>query len=1243
MKKLAEVWQRVRDSLEDNPKLYIIALIAIAIVTHIQWFNPLSVLEFGDWQYRPDEQVQQMLTAWNSWVPFNNFGEVNILMSGFPFRGLAWGIITSLGFTYDIATKLTLFIPVALGGFLAPYFLGRRLFKNNLIAFTLALFYGSTTYFLIIQTAHLPIGIIYMLLPLLLLFLDKAMDENRMRDWLVLTLIFCVGIFYEVRMMYLIGLLLTAYFFVFAFTRGVNIKHYLRPIGVSLGTIVLINIFWLLPTKIAAVSSIGDVASRGLFGDSLFNILQSLTLMKWNWTGTLIDRTFTAQPIPVHLWIIPLVVAVGIIFAEHYRKRMLFFLVITVLGLLLSKQSAEPFPFLYHWLYNNFPGFVLFREASKFYVLVAFGYFGLLGYGLVALRQRDFKIGHWKRAYGYYASIVLILLVAGLNLKPAFTTELGGTFKQAQMPDDYKKLKKFITDQPEYFRTYWVPRESWWGYYDNLHPKVRSVDVLQKEWEPMLSSMGSGHGYDLAKGNVEIFQQPYSAQLFKSGAVKYVIVPIRDKANDDDFFGSYGDDRQYYISALDKIPFLKKINIGTSGVVVYENTQFRPYISATTEVFDMPATVKLPTELPLFFDQFATDFRVLEKKQTHQDGWAGTGLYQPLFTAESTFTPGSVVQKTTVSESSDLVADGRGRQLSYKLNGSSLAILERPAGNIKVNNQVLTGKTASSAPLLQTTLLPKNEYFVGLDTMLIPVDKKVPERTLGWVSSGVKVYQASAQNRIPNSDFEKQLWEPAVRDCNNYDGDPRLGMRHTNDGRKDGNYYLQLAATRHTACTGQRNIPVTAGAHLFSFEYQNEGGQKAGYKLTFNDDKKTTIEADLPIGDEAWHRVTRTVMVPDATTVAIEVYGYPDQDHYMNSLTRYDHFRLSPLQQIAAVPALPSTALQKVPLTPGSATFSYENSSYSFANLIPNASLEEGLWQKKVGDCNNMDSNPDIGMSHSKTALDGKHSLQLEAAAHIACTGPPAIAVKENTTYQLQFAYQSATADNASYYIAFNDPANTTIQEGLPLKNTKWQAVRKEMSVPWGATKMTLVVYATPNTYSTQKVSVRYDAFSLVEMPGALSHYYVVKEPVKKIVAPQDVSFSIVGPTKKRVYVKGATTPFYLTMSESYHDGWRMVLADQAAKGPLASWWPLARPHTIASSAHVKLNGFVNSWYVDPEAFCKGSTACRHNSDGSYDIEAFIEFAPQRWFVAGSIVSGLTVMVAVGYLVYQRRRTRGDA
>jgi hypothetical protein len=126
------------------------------------------------------------------------------------------------------------------------------------------------------------------------------------------------------------------------------------------------------------------------------------------------------------------------------------------------------------------------------------------------------------------------------------------------------------------------------------------------------------------------------------------------------------------------------------------------------------------------------------------------------------------------------------------------------------------------------------------------------------------------------------------------------------------------------------------------------------------------------------------------------------------------------------------------------------------------------------------------------------------------------------------------------------------------------------------------------------------------------------------------------------VHIKGATTPFYLAMSESYHPEWQAQFTNNKIQGFFNGWVPFVKPDTISDDHHFELNGLLNGWYIDIDEHCKQKNLCTQNPDGSYDIELTLEFFPQRWFYLGLLISGTTLVGCIGYLGYdfiRRRRT----
>jgi len=322
--------------------------------------------------------------------------------------------------------------------------------------------------------------------------------------------------------------------------------------------------------------------------------------------------------------------------------------------------------------------------------------------------------------------------------------------------------------------------------------------------------------------------------------------------------------------------------------------------------------------------------------------------------------------------------------------------------------------------------------------------------------------------------------------------------------------------------------------------------------------------------------------------------------------------------------------------------FSYKNPKYSFNNLITNSSFETGFWLQKVGDCHNYDKNPILAMSLSKDKSDGEQSLQLEATRHTACSSIK-LSLKEGSNYLLSFDYQSPNAKVASYYFGFNDKEKTVVKDTISITNKNWNTFSKTIKVPVGATSVSLYIYATATDGKTNIIN-RYDNFKLIEIPDLSAAYYLVSDPGVNLIEPKSVSFDLINPTKKLVHIKGATTPFFLAMSESYHSDWQLELNDAKVQGLLDSWWPFVKPNVVASEYHYQLNGFLNGWYVDPATLCTDTGAsCAKNADGSYDIEMEIEFTPQRWFYLGLIISGATLFGCLSYLgydFYKRRKLK---
>lgn len=83
--------------------------------------------------------------------------------------------------------------------------------------------------------------------------------------------------------------------------------------------------------------------------------------------------------------------------------------------------------------------------------------------------------------------------------------------------------------------------------------------------------------------------------------------------------------------------------------------------------------------------------------------------------------------------------------------------------------------------------------------------------------------------------------------------------------------------------------------------------------------------------------------------------------------------------------------------------------------------------------------------------------------------------------------------------------------------------------------------------------------------------------------------------------------------------------------------------YLIDENNHLNANGFVNSWLIDVSDICTNQDLkhfCRKNGDGSYDIEMVLEFKPQKVFHMSAMISSITVLGLIAFLLINTLRRK---
>ncbi|HRY28273.1 MAG TPA: hypothetical protein P5323_03990 [Candidatus Moranbacteria bacterium] len=605
MNRLKNVYEKIK---KYENKIWLLLLLVIAVISHWEWFHFGNVLSFEDTWFQSQETLKEAFFT-NTWVGNSEFGMPNIQLYKLLFFALH-SFLAKVGLQFTEVARITHFIPIAIVGFLAPFILIKHLTKEKSIAFVVAIFYGSTTPFIMRQyLGHSSIAFIIAIAPFILYIFSLALEKNTMRQWIIFVLLYWTGTCYEPRIMYVVTIVLGLYFLFFGVT---SFKKYFSKIFLSLILFICLSAFWILPIILGSFSeAIGDVAGRDLFGNAHYSILKSLALFHDNWTGVK-PLVFSFQPIPWYFWLIPALTVLFFIFRPNKKDKKIisFFGVALLIGLFLTKQAGPPLPDAFQWLRENVPGFLAFRSGSKFWFVLSLGYMGLLSFGLLWLKKR----WHEKSKRVIFICVCVIIATLSLwNLKPLITGEFGGMFEKRVISNDYLLLKNFLIQRRDFSRTFWTPANSRWSFYLNEKPAISNIAISEADWKNFSKYEQNNKKPPIQDRITDILSQSFSDQLFDVSSIKYIIVPIQDIANDDDFFVSYGGEenpkiREWYITQLDKIDWLKKIDIGTGELVVYENENYRPHIYTTKE--EETIHWEVPFEKVDFVQKNPTEYKI---------------------------------------------------------------------------------------------------------------------------------------------------------------------------------------------------------------------------------------------------------------------------------------------------------------------------------------------------------------------------------------------------------------------------------------------------------------------------------------------------------------------------------------------------------------------------------------------------------------------------------------------------------
>lgn len=545
----------------------ILSLIGAAVY-HV-WIS-FSAFAYGDWAFAFSNTLKEYLypSAWGI--------HGGPLLWSYPLYAV-YGILGNLTLGFNVVEKLMVFWPIMFVAPLSCFFLIRKILNSAIGGFVGSLIFSYCTYFLSIDTqGHELLTVAFAFVPLVLLAVINLL-ENKKRIFIPITvsLLFVIGS-YDFRSLYIaVGIIFLYFIYNQLFLERDYRKNLRKNVEAFFAIFFffgLLNAYWLLPVISLNELTNNAILSRQLFGSEFYNIQNSLTFFYPFWTGK-VPTWLYLQKIPFLFWLYPILAFSGLI-VNKKNKQVIFFALLAVIGIFLTKQDGPPFGFLYNLFYSYLPGFNAFREASKFDFIIT------ISYSVLIAAFVDFLWKYLKRKKVRYLVIFLIILLPLWNTVPLLTGEIKTLFIPKQVPHDYINLKNLVISHSEYSKVLGINLNQYYNFTTINHPTSNAADFLSGFWG---NNAFLGNNLTVGEKIVKYLDSDEGRRLLSDSSVGYIPVFITDEATNQNIWRDLGNKRQYFEDEIGKIKYLKRIDAGLQNILLYEDKDSKPHLYLTNE------------------------------------------------------------------------------------------------------------------------------------------------------------------------------------------------------------------------------------------------------------------------------------------------------------------------------------------------------------------------------------------------------------------------------------------------------------------------------------------------------------------------------------------------------------------------------------------------------------------------------------------------------------------------------------
>ncbi len=504
----------------------------------------------GDFRFFWPENIGNFATLPSAWDSILNTG-IGQLQVGSLWITSYLNLTASfskLGLSWDWISLLFWILPAIILSFFSSFSLFNYLFKDKVKYSLLAgIIYTFNTYFLMILTGgQLGVALSYSIAPLVLVRFIKLIDNLSSQSYnlkfkisnlklpIMAGLVLGLQIIFDPRIVY-VTLLAVFLYLIFSARDVIKIVKssffiFITPFAIG----ILLHSYWILPlilTKSSALpSGFNSIGDFKFFSFADFS--HSVSLLHPNWPENIFGKIYFLNP---EFLILPIIAFSALLFTKN--KTILFFSFLALLGSFLAKGANAPLGFVNEFLFQHLPGMAMFRDSTKWYLLIALSYSILIPYALKEI-SKYFKF-----------AIILFVLYFIYLINP-----ISGQIKIHQVPQEYVQLKNFLDDQRKFSRTLWIPQWQRFGYFSNNHPAIGREEIFKGN----------------SKNQIKQLKEIGVDNLLRDLSVKYIVVPydsegeifLKDRKYDNKLY-------ENIVNEVRKIQWLNEID-GFGKIKVFE-------------------------------------------------------------------------------------------------------------------------------------------------------------------------------------------------------------------------------------------------------------------------------------------------------------------------------------------------------------------------------------------------------------------------------------------------------------------------------------------------------------------------------------------------------------------------------------------------------------------------------------------------------------------------------------------------